>query len=213
MPRDVRASRPKRPSSLSRRSDEELVIRYRNRGDQEAFDEIVHRYEGELYRYLHRYLNDRDLAEDVFQGTFLQLHRKSHLFDEGRAFRPWLYGIATHRAIDALRRRGLRSSASLDQAYADEPGARDLKPLIDVLEAATPSPPDSAEEAERREWARRAVAELPEHLRSTVVLVFFQGLKYTEVAEILNVPLGTVKSRLHTALNKLAEKWKKSELG
>src|SRR4029453_1322817 len=89
----------------TRFSDEELLAGYRI-GYTAAFTELVHRYERELYNYLRRYLGDATLAEDVFQNTFLQLHVKLDLYDKGRLVRPWLYTIATHQAIDALRKAG-----------------------------------------------------------------------------------------------------------
>src|SRR3989304_4903459 len=94
----------KRRRAGAQASDELLLRRYRDKGDRAAFEELVHRYERELYSYLRRYLGDADLAEDVFQTTFLQVHQKCSQFQDGRSFRPWLYTIATHQAIDALRK-------------------------------------------------------------------------------------------------------------
>src|SRR3954449_8018322 len=95
-------------------SDEALLSRYREEGRTDDFDELVHRYENELYRYLARYTGDASLAEDVFQNTFLQVHLKRGLYEEGRPVRPWLYSIATHQAVDALRKAGRHPTISLD---------------------------------------------------------------------------------------------------
>src|SRR3954453_10082195 len=95
-------------------SDEELMRRFRC-GQREAFGVLVRRYEGELYGYLRRYLGDGNLADDVFQNTFLQLYTKIGKYEQGRPVRPWLYTIATHQAIDALRRNGRHQTLSLDQ--------------------------------------------------------------------------------------------------
>src|SRR5436190_14810128 len=84
-------------------TDEELVLRL-VRGDDAGFALLVRRYEVELFCYLKRYLGDAVLAEDVFQNTFLQVYQKRDLFDKDRRFRPWLYAVATHQAIDAMRR-------------------------------------------------------------------------------------------------------------
>ena len=91
-------------SVASETSDEALLLRYRDTGDSEAFVELVHRYERELYSYLRRYLGDSAMAEDAFQRAFLQVHLKCEQFEEGRRFRPWLYAIATNQAIDLGRR-------------------------------------------------------------------------------------------------------------
>src|SRR6202035_2814585 len=86
-------------------SDEELLASFR-RGQREAFGVLVRRYQGELFGYLRRSLGDSNLAEDVFQNTFLQVFLKIGKYELGRPVRPWLYTIATHQAIDALRRNG-----------------------------------------------------------------------------------------------------------
>ena len=190
------------PRTASAASDEELMLRYRDLGDQEAYDELVHRYERELYSYLYRYLGDAGLAEEVFQTTFFRLHESRRLFQEGKRLRPWLYTIATHQAIDALRKAGRQPWASLDRSQAPDEGGDDGS-LLDLLEAETPTPPVQAENAEYRAWMREAVNRLPEHLRSVVLLVYFQGLKYSEAAEILGIRPGTVKSRLNAAIAKL----------
>lgn len=193
----------------SAETDEELMRRYRDLGDQDAFDQLVHRYERELYRYLFRYVHDAQLAEEVFQSTFFRLHQSREQFQEGRLLRPWLYSIATHQAIDALRKAGRQPRTTTNRSQAadeDEPGTAGS--LLDMVESARPSPAAEAENAERSAWMRDAVNNLPEHLRSVVLLVYFQGLKYSEAAEILGIAPGTVKSRLNAALSKLNAKWK-----
>src|ERR1700759_3940599 len=125
--------------SLARQSDEELLRRYRDEGHQEDFDELVHRYENELYRYLARYLGDRALAEDVFQNTFLQVHLKKALYEDGRPVRPWLYSIATHQAVDALRKIGRHPAISLDQR-AEGGGEAGAGALVALLVSNVPGP-------------------------------------------------------------------------
>ena len=191
-------------------SDEVLVQRYRDQGDQAAFAQLVHRYERPLYSYLNRYLGDATAAEDVFQQTFVQLLRKSETFEEGRKFRPWLYSVATHLAIDAMRRAGRQRAQSLERKGnspdGEDEGQSDLRSL---LEDDTPSPLAQLEERERRDWVRKAIDELPDELRSIVILNFYQGMKYREVADALGIPLGTVKSRLHKAVALLNKAWKR----
>jgi len=189
----------------SGRGDKELYLQFRDQADEQAFDELVHRYEGELYRYLRNYLRDATLAEDVFQATFVRVYRKASLFDEQRPFRPWLYSVATHLAIDALRKLGRHQAVSLDRPETD--GGPQSGSLGDQVAAKEPTPFDEAVAKERREWTRQAVDQLPEPLRLVVILVFFQGLKYSEAAQVLNVPLGTIKSRLHSAIKRLDQAW------
>jgi RNA polymerase sigma-70 factor (ECF subfamily) len=196
------------PDQFSNCSDEDLLARF-CRGQTEAFGALLRRYERELYGYLRRYLGDSDLAEDVFQNTFLQLYIKSHQYEKGRPVRPWLYTIATHQAIDALRRNGRHQALSLDQNQQELPDG-EVRSLLELLETRGPGPLEMAQGEESRERVRASVDRLPEFLRQVVVLAYYQGLKYREIAEILDIPVGTVKSRLHAALVKLQEAWSAS---
>ncbi len=193
------------PDTLSTCSDEELLARF-CRGQAEAFGALLRRYERELYGYLRRYLGDSELAEDVFQNTFLQLYVKSEQYEQGRPVRPWLYTIATHQAIDALRRNGRHQAVSLDQSLKELPDG-EIRSLLELVETRGPGPLDAAQGEERRERVRASVDQLPDFLRQVVILAYYQGLKYREIAHILGIPVGTVKSRLHAALVKLQEAW------
>ncbi len=186
-------------------TDEELLLGYRSTGEEQLFAELVRRYEGELYNYLRRFLGDATMAEDVFQTAFLQVHLKCDQFEEGRKVRPWLYTVATNQAIDAQRRNRRHRLVSLDRRSHSE--ADELGTLLDLLAGDEPSPIATLEHEERREWVQNAVSQLPEVYRSSVIMVYFQGLKYREAAEGLSVPVGTVKSRLHSAILKLNQAW------
>jgi RNA polymerase sigma-70 factor, ECF subfamily len=203
---------PVEPSdSLTDCSDEQLLARFQQ-GERDAFGALVRRYERELFGYLRRYLGDANLADDVFQNTFLQLFTKIGTYEAGRPVRPWLYTIATHQAIDALRRGGRHQALSLEQ-QRELTADGDVRTLIGMLESRLPGPLDLAQEEERGRVVRRTVDGLPELLREVVVLAYFQGLKYRDIAEILDIPVGTVKSRLHAALIKLQEAWAASPAG
>jgi RNA polymerase sigma-70 factor (ECF subfamily) len=185
-------------------SDEELLAGFR-RGQREAFGVLVRRYEGELFGYLRRYLGDNSLAEDVFQNTFLQVYTKIGKYEPGRPVRPWLYTIATHQAIDAMRRNGRHQAVSLDRDR--EAAGMEMHQLLDLLESRGPGPLDYAQAEERRQLVRSSVDRLPDFLKQVVILAYYQGLKYRDIADILGIPVGTVKSRLHAALVKLQEAW------
>lgn len=195
---------------LAECSDEDLLSQFRG-GREEAFGVLVRRYERELYGYLRRYLGDSNLADDVFQNTFLQLCTKISQYEPGRPVRPWLYTIATHQAIDALRRQGRHQAVSLDKGREEMPNG-EVRSLVDMLETRGPGPVDRVEGEERREMVRLSVEGLPEFLKQVVILAYYQGLKYREIADILGIPVGTVKSRLHAALVKLQEAWSEPSL-
>ena len=183
-------------------SDEELLLEYRSRGDRRAFDHLVHRYERELYNYLRHYLGDAEMAEDTFQATFLQVHLKCERFEPGRKVRPWLYTVATNQAIDAQRRNRRHRMVSLDRRSAgstDDDGGT----LSQLLESEEVDPFDRIDSDEQQQFVREAVDELPESLKEVLMLVYYQGMKYREAAEVLSIPVGTVKSRLHSAIQKL----------
>lgn len=188
------------PNELPR-SDEDLMDAFRRTGERDSFEQLVHRYEGELFSYLRRYLGDAETAEDVFQATFLQVFLKRDQFEQGRRFRPWLYAVATNQAIDAQRRGRRYQMSSLDRAGQSEDG--DVGTLVDLLVSRTEDPLAQIDANERQRWLREAVDKLPETLRAVVNLVYFQDLKYRDAAEALGVPVGTVKSRLHMAILKL----------
>lgn len=191
-------------------SDEQLLIQFRE-GQTEAFGVLVRRYERELYGYLRRYLGDGSLAEDVFQNTFLQLYTKVEQYEEGRPVRPWLYTIATHQAIDTMRRQGRHQAVSLDQKRDELPNG-EVRNLLEMLQTRGPGPAEITLGEEDRERVRASVDDLPEFLKQVVMLAYYQGLKYREIAEVLEIPVGTVKSRLHAALVKLQEAWNVSSL-
>jgi len=190
-------------------TDEELIRNVRATDDAAAFETLVHRYEHELFSYLRRYLGSAEMAEDVFQATFLQVHQKRDNFEDGRRFRPWLYTIATNQAIDAQRRNRRHRMVSLDHGGR---GDEEVGALVEMLAGRDQTADRNMEDEEARNWVRSAVEELPESLKAALVLVYHQGLKYREAADVLGIPVGTVKSRLHAALLKLNESWQRSGL-
>jgi RNA polymerase sigma-70 factor (ECF subfamily) len=212
---DARDANPTAPAPENERadehretewSDEELLLCYQATGRRSLFDELVRRYERELYSYLHRYLGDADQAEDVFQATFLRVHLKCGQFEAGRKVKPWLYAVATNAAIDAQRRDRRHRLISLERASTPTQGAGSTR-LVDTLVSPNPDPLSEVSQLESGEWVQGALDDLTEQLRSVVTLVYYQGLKYREAADVLNVPVGTVKSRLHAAVRKLNEFW------
>ena len=187
-------------------SDEQLLQSYREASDPTVFAELVSRYQRELYNYLRRFLGDATLAEDVFQATFFQVHQKRDSFEQGRKFRPWLYTIATNQAIDAQRRNRRHRRLSLNQPH--QAGSESVGTLIDLVAAEGEDPSLTAENGEQGAWVRGEVEALPEPLRNAVNLVYFGGMKYRDAAKVMSVPVGTVKSRLQAAIQRLGQAWR-----
>jgi len=186
-------------------SDAELLQRYM-RGDESAFREIVGRYKNSLYAFLKQFLNQTDLVEDVFQETFLQLYTSRKSFDPSRPLRPWLFTIAANKAKDALR-KAQRSSAVPIGAISD---AQEMSfdEMLDTLTSDNTAPYDEVERGETAERVGGVIANMPESLREILILAYFNKFSYKQMAEILSIPIGTVKSRLHTAVARFAKDWK-----
>jgi RNA polymerase sigma-70 factor (ECF subfamily) len=189
------------------RTDEELLAAH-IAGDPQAFSDLVNRYQRELYHFLIRFLGDPASADDVFQETFIQVHQSARQFEQGRNFRPWLFTIGANKARDFLRSRARRQAAPL-QASID-PNSEDGHQFIDLVESLEDSPSTKVEQDELQERVQKAIQRLPNHLREVILLAYFHQFPYKQIAEVLDVPLGTVKSRLHAAVEAFGNVWKAS---
>jgi RNA polymerase sigma-70 factor (ECF subfamily) len=147
------------------------------------------------------------MGEDVLQETFLVVHTKCHLYQDGWPARPGLYAVAMHRAVDAQRRARRLPSLRFDAPR----GADEATSLLELLSGDEPDPLEMLEERDRQQWVRDSVARLPEPLRQALVLTYYQGLPYAEVAELLHVPVGTVKSRVHNAVARMRQMAERAE--
>lgn len=192
-------------------NDEEMIAKYRASGDRSIFETLMRRYEREIFSYLRRYTGSAELAEDAFQGTFLQVHLKCHQFDADRRFRPWLYAIATNQAIDVQRRIKRHKMVSLDRSTGDDDGRGGS--WTDKLVGEAPDPLWAASREENGRWVHHAVETLGDSMQQVIQLVYYQGLKYREAADVLGIPVGTVKSRLHAAVQRLGLLWEESHEG
>lgn len=188
---------------VSTQSDEALLEAHLA-GDEEAFQTLVSRYVAELVPYLARVTGSRTTADDIFQEAFLQVHQSAHTFDLSRRFKPWLYTIAVNKARDWHRRASRRRALSLSAPIgSDGEGVG----IVDLLQGGHPEPMEGLEQAELAEQVRQAVDGLPHHLREILLLSYFQKMSYSQIAETLQIPLGTVKSRLHAAVAAFAQAW------
>jgi RNA polymerase sigma-70 factor (ECF subfamily) len=185
-------------------ADEALIAEYRETGERALFEALIQRYEREIYSYLRRYIGNAEMAEDAFQGTFLQVHLKCQQFDSSRRLRPWLYAIATNQAIDVQRRNKRHRMVSLDRSSSDDPRGGSWSEKIVGPDS---DPLAAASSEERGRWVHEAVTSLGEPMQQVIHLVYYQGLKYREAAEALGIPVGTVKSRLHAAVQRLGLLW------
>ena len=185
-------------------SDEQLLSLHIS-GQKGAFDALLERRSGEVYRFLFRFLGTGALADDVLQETFLQVHLSAEKFDLSRRFKPWLFTIAANKARDALRSQSRKRAASLDAQISSSDDSATT--YVDLLEAEIELPLEKLQNLELRQAVQKVVLEMPEHLKEVLLLGYFQQMPYKEIALVLDLPLGTVKSRLHAAVGNFARRW------
>ena len=186
-------------------SDEQLLASYR-RGDRPSFARLVDRYQRELFHFLVRFLGDRAAAEDIFQETFLQVHQSADQFDPDRRFRPWLFTIAANKARDLMRSQARRPTNPLQASINS--GDEESGQFIDLMSATSQMPGEPMERAELQQLVQKTVMNMPEHLREILLLSYFHQFPYKQISDILGIPLGTVKSRLHAAVAHFADRWR-----
>ncbi len=187
--------------------DRELMEKFIN-GDESAFKELVRRYKTPLYIFLRRFLNTHDLIEDVFQETFLQLYNSKESFDTSRPLKPWLFTIAANKAKDALRKR--KRTSALPIGTITEPNEMSFNDVLNSMTSEDETPFNELDKSETAQKVRDVVAKMPDNLRQILILAYFNKFSYKQMAEILSIPIGTVKSRLHTAVGTFAKMWKSS---
>ncbi|HVG08184.1 MAG TPA: sigma-70 family RNA polymerase sigma factor [Thermoanaerobaculia bacterium] len=180
-------------------TDAQLVARALA-GSQEAFRELVLRFERPVYSLIVRMVQDPSTAEDLAQEAFVKAYRSLHTYDASRKLSSWLFKIAHNTTIDHLRRH-VPDTVSLE-APQDEEGRGGLAAVLSDA-----SVEDPAAAAERRDMARsleRAISRLRPEYREAVVLFYLEGATYQEICDVTGLPLGTVKTNLHRARKELA---------
>lgn len=176
--------------------DDELVTRTLD-GDVGAFNDLVTRWEGPLYKFVYRYLGDAEEARDICQEAFIRAYSNLDGFRGNAKFSSWLYQIALNLCRSQFRRQKSRPMVSLEEKEQE----RHLRLVPDGNKL----PEESAISNERARAVRSALEKLPEAQRTVIILKQYHGLKFREIAEILDAPESTVKSRLYHGLDSLAE--------
>ncbi|HNV22131.1 MAG TPA: sigma-70 family RNA polymerase sigma factor [Candidatus Hydrogenedentes bacterium] len=183
-------------------TDHDLVEQCR-RGDTSAFDVIADRYGKRLYNVAVRFLGNREDALDICQEAFVRAYQSLDSYRGDARFYTWLYSIAANLARNRLRdrsRKGRDRGTSLDALFENAPA------VANAAAAATRNPGTDAMEHEMEEVLQRCLEELPDHYRLPFVLRTFDDLSYEEIAEVMDCPPGTVKSRLNQARKRLRER-------
>jgi len=189
-------------ASLSEISEVELMRRFVE-GDEGSFEMLVERYEAPLLNFFFRLTRDRQAAEDLVQETFLRVVRSKATYQVKASFRTYIYRIGRNLWIDRYRSAKCRpKTMSMNTPVAD--GTE--RAMSERLEGSELPPEANLEFTETRALLLAAIDELPETQREVFVLWLETGMKYAEISEIIDVPVGTIKSRMHTAVHRLKER-------
>lgn len=170
-----------------------LIERFQN-GDTEAMDTLISRHQARAYQYAYRLTRDRDVAADVVADAFVRVYRAAHTFKGQSAFTTWLYRILTNCFLDMRKKSSSRPTVSLDASLQTEDGSLERQ-----LESDCKTPHEEAERAERGRAVAIAVENLPDYQKQMINMFHVDMLSYEEIAEQMNLPIGTVKSRLNRA--------------
>jgi len=183
-----------------RLTDQEVVLLARS-GREAAYRELVRRYERPVFALLYRMVRDRELAEDLAQETFVKALNAIDSYRPEFKFSSWIFKIANNAAIDHLRRRELDTLSLDGSPHAETPEAMQATAL--QIGARQESPLEAVEARELGGTIEAAIGRLRPEYRSCILLRHVEGRAYEEIAEILDLPLGTVKTYIHRARNEL----------
>jgi len=190
-------------------TDTELIALFLD-GQTPAFDTLVRRWQARLYNFVLRYVGDREEARDLCQQAFIQAYHKLDRLQDHRTFATWLYRIAVNLCRDRHRQRQRHPTLYLEDLEGEVSGE-----LMETRPANPGTAPDhEAGQRDVRELLHRALQSLPEEQRVVVVMKEYEGLKFTQIADILQAPVNTVKSRMYyglKSLRKLLDQWQVTE--
>jgi len=173
-----------------RYTDEELIARFQE-GDEQAYTELVNRYRNKLITFVYRFVNEFEQAEDIVQDALLKLYTHKHYYRNIAKFSTWIYTIAGNLAKTELRKKKQRKVTSISQMGPED---RDYE-----LPSGAPDTDETAQSEYIEKTIQAAIQKLPLHFRTVTILRDIQELSYEEISKIVDVPLGTVKSRINRA--------------
>jgi RNA polymerase sigma-70 factor (ECF subfamily) len=178
-------------------SDEKLILRFQE-GDINAYNELVKRYKDRLLNFVFRYFNNREQAEDVVQDTLIKLYTHASYYKNIAKFSTWIFTIAKNNALTELRKNKRKKTDSL---WTDDGKVIDINSNDQTLDR-------RVQNEIAIDQLNKFLDEIPENFRMAVVLRDFQELSYDEISKILEIPIGTIKSRINRGRIQLAEKMK-----
>jgi len=184
-------------------SDEQLVEKFQ-KGQNEAFDELVRQYQQVVLSTAYRLLNDRQDAEDAAQDIFVKVYQALDNFQPDAKFSTWLYRITVNHCLNVLRARKRRRWLSVFSSYQKESPSQ-----LSHIPDESHNPENQLEQSERERIVKLAINSLPASQRTALILHRYQGLSYKEVAEVMGTSVSSVESRIHRAKKQLGHYLKK----
>ncbi|WP_127586825.1 RNA polymerase sigma factor SigW [Paenibacillus koleovorans] len=175
-------------------------------GDRRAFIDLVELYKDKIYHLAYRMLHNVQEAEDIVQETFLRVYTNLHRYDEAQKFSTWIYRIGTNLCIDRLRKR--KPSYSLDADVNDGEGTD----WYSMLSSLDPTPEGELLLSETQQQVREAIDSLPEKYKSAVILRYMHDMSLQEISEVLEMPVTTVKTRVHRGREYLRQRLEREEM-
>lgn len=184
-------------------TDQEVVARARE-GRETAYRELIGRYERPVFSLIYRLVRDRELAEDLAQETFIKVLNALDRYDPGHKFSSWIFRIAHNTAIDQLRKKEVATLSLDGSPHAQDAESIEASQLVAISTEETPEEFTASREVGRE--IEEAIGQLRPEYRTAILLWHVEGRPYDEIAEIMGLPLGTVKTFIHRARNELRKK-------
>lgn len=179
---------------MSSAQDDLVLIERTKNGDRAAFNDLIYKHERRAYQYAYRLTSSSEEASDIVADAFVRVYNAIHNFKGQSAFTTWLYRIITNCYLDARKKERNKQTVSLDNAVQTDDGDFDRQ-----VEDKSAGPSEQTEKHERERLVQKALSRIPENQRAMLVLYHVDNLSYEEIAEALDLPIGTVKSRLNRA--------------
>lgn len=189
---------------LTDKSDEQL-IRMVARGNEMAFGILLKRYERPLTTFAYGFMRDAQRAEDITQEAFMRVFRNAYRYKPMARFSTWVYRITTNLCINELKKQRLRQMTSIDQPLSADP---DSTKVVEKIASDSATPLSQAEEKELQTLLARAVENLPDDQRTTLIMVEYNHLPYKEIADVLGITVSAVKMRIKRARENLRQMFK-----
>lgn len=171
--------------------DDSTLVKQFQQGDTGAFNLLVDRWQSKIHRFAYRFFSDTDEADEITQKTFIKVYQKVNHLEEPGNFSPWIYRVANNLCLDELKRARRQRSSSLEE-WIEQPN-----------QGGNGSPSDRLENKELGQIIQKALLTLPDEQRTVIILKEYEGLKFREIADILEEPESTIKSRMYYGLKSL----------